>query len=259
MTPQGERDLPRDPVSVVSSGAYCVSDAAGDVAGTGEGLFYKDTRHLSRFVLRVDGRTLAPQSARVQGSTAEFSLAAPGGGVRAMRRRELGGGMREEIRLKNGSSSPAEVRAELECDADFMDLFEVRGYHHPVWRREVSRKTGDSSVYFAYHNGGFRRATRVYLSGEGVEPVYVPGGLSFVLNLGPGEECTVAVSVTLQEGGREAPWAPPARLYEGTPVLRTDHAALLGSWDRGVEDLGSLAFEVEEGLLVPAAGAPWYM
>jgi hypothetical protein len=90
VTPQGERDLPRDPVSVVSSGAYCVSDAAGDVAGAGEGLFYKDTRHLSRFVLRVDGCTLAPQSARVQGSTAEFSLTAPGGGIQVVRHRRLG-------------------------------------------------------------------------------------------------------------------------------------------------------------------------
>ncbi|MDQ3737051.1 MAG: amylo-alpha-1,6-glucosidase [Actinomycetota bacterium] len=259
MTPQGERDLPRDPVSVVSSGAYCVSDAAGDVAGAGEGLFYKDTRHLSRFVLRVDGCTLAPQSARVQGSTAEFSLTAPGGGIQVVRHRKLGGGMREEIRVKNDSSSPVEVRVELECDTDFIDLFEVRGYHRPVWRREVSRKTGDSSVYFAYHNSGFRRATRVYLSGEGVEPIYVPGGVSFVLNLGPREERTLTASVALQEGEREAPWAPPARLYEGTPVLKTDHKALLGSWNRGVEDLGSLAFEVKKGLLVPAAGAPWYV
>ena len=259
MTPQGERGLPRDSVSVGSPGAYCVSDAAGDVVGTGEGLFYKDTRHLSRFVLKVDGRTLALQSTRGQGSTAEFSLVAPDGAIWATRRRELGGGMREEIRLKNDSSSPVEIRVELECEADFMDLFEVRGYYRPVRRREVSRKTGDSFVYFAYQNGGFRRATRVYLSGEGVEPVYVPGGVSFVLNLGPREERAVTVSVTLQEGGREAPWAPPARLYDGTPVLRTDHAALLGSWERGIEDLRSLAFEVEKGLLVPAAGTPWYM
>src|ERR671917_582462 len=193
-------------------------------------------------------RTPATSRTSSSGSMAVLSLAAPRGGIRAMRRRELGEGMREEIRLKNDSSSPVEVRVELECDADFMGLFEVRGYHRPVRRREVSRKSGDSSVYFAYHNGGFRRATRVYLSGEGVEPIYVPGGLSFVLNLGSGEERTVAVSVTLQEGGRKAPWAPPARLYEGTPVLRTDHMALLRAWNRGVEDLGSLALEVEKGL-----------
>src|SRR5918997_3036167 len=259
MTPQRERSLPRDPVSVVSPGAYCVSDAAGDVAGTGEGLFYKDTRHLSRFVLKVDGCTLTPRGSKARGSTAEFSLVAAEGEIQVSRHRKLGGGMREEIRLKNASSSPVEVRVEIECDADFMDLFEVRGYYRPVRRSEVSRKTGDGSVRFAYRNASFRRATRVRLSGEGVEPVYVAGGVSFVLNLGPGEERAVTVSVTLQEGGWEAPWAPPVRLYEGTPVLRTDHAALLGSWERGIEDLGSLAFEVEEGLLVPAAGAPWYM
>jgi glycogen debranching enzyme len=259
MTPQGERGLPRNPVSLVSPGAYCGSDAAGDVVGTGEGLFYKDTRHLSRFVLKVDDGTLAPRSTRARGSMAEFSLVAAEGEIQVSRHRELGGGMREEILLKNASSSPVEVRVKLECDADFMDLFEVRGYYRPVRRREVFRRTGDGSVYFAYQNGGFRRATRVYLSGEGVAPFYVPGGVSFVLNLGPGEERAVTASVTLQEGGREAPWALPVGLYDGTPVLRTDHAALLGSWERGIEDLGSLAFEVEEGLLVPAAGTPWYM
>lgn len=83
------------------------------------------------------------------------------------RRHELGGGMREEIRLKNDSPSPVEVRVDLECDADFADLFEVRGYHRPVLRREVSRRIGGGCVTFAYQNGGFQRATRVYLSGEG--------------------------------------------------------------------------------------------
>src|SRR5918993_4813056 len=220
MTPRGERGLPPDPLSIVSPGAYCVSNAAGDVAGTGEGLFYKDTRHLSRFVLKVDGRTLTPWGLKARGSTAEFSLVAPEGEIQVSRHRKLGGGMREEIRLKNSSSSPLEVRVEIECDADFVDLFEVRGYYRPVRRREVSRKTGDSSTCFAYRNDGFQRATRVYLSGEVMEPVYLPGGVSLVLNLVPGEERAVTASVTLLEGGREAPWAPPARLYEETPVLK---------------------------------------
>lgn len=100
MTPQDERGLPREPVNVVSPGAYCVSDFVGDVTGAGEGLFYKDTRHLSRFVLKVDARTLVPQDTRARGSTAEFFLVAAEGEIQATRRRELGGGTREEIRLK---------------------------------------------------------------------------------------------------------------------------------------------------------------
>lgn len=258
MTPQGERGLSPDPLSIVSPGAYCVSDTAGDVAGTEEGLFYKDTRHLSHFVLRVDNRTLAPQSARVRGSTAEFSLVAPGCRIRAVRRRELGGGMREEIRLKNDSSSPVEVRVDLECDADFADLFEVRGWHS-ARRGEVSRRIREGCVDFAYQNDGFRRATQVSLSGEGVDTTYSPGGAWFVLALMPGEERAVNASIILQEGEREASWTLPSPLYEEVPVLETAHKALLGSWKRGVEDLGSLTFKVERGLLVPAAGAPWFM
>lgn len=256
MTPHDERGLSRDPTTVVSPGAYCVSDDAGDVIGAREGLFYKDTRHLSRFVLKVDGRRLVPQDTRTRGSTAEFYVTRDE--IPITRCRELGGGMREDIRLKNGSSLRVEVRVDLECDADFMDLFEVRGYHRPVRHREVSWKTGDGFAHFAYRNGDFRRATRVYLSGA--EPVlYVPGGISFVLSLEPGEERVVTAFVLLDEGGQEVSWVLPERLYEETPGLTTDHAALLKSWERGVEDLQTLTFEVERGLFAPAAGAPWYM
>jgi len=43
-------------VSVVSSGTYIVSDDRGDIHGsTGQGVFYRDPRHLSRFVLKIEG------------------------------------------------------------------------------------------------------------------------------------------------------------------------------------------------------------
>jgi hypothetical protein len=92
MMPQDERDLPWDSVNVVSPGASCVSNVAGDMIDSGGGLFYKDTRPpLARFVLKVDGRTLSPRSARVRSSTAEFSLYALEGEVQVVRRRVLGG------------------------------------------------------------------------------------------------------------------------------------------------------------------------
>jgi glycogen debranching enzyme len=75
----------------------------------------------------------------------------------------------------------------------------------------------------------------------------------------PGEERAVNASVVLREGEREAPWTLPSPLYKEAPVLKTAHKALFESWKRGIEDLGSLTFEVEGGLLVPAAGAPWFM
>ena len=73
-------------VSVVSPGAYAVSDGRGDFDGSaGPGLFYRDTRHLSRFVLRVDGEAPVPLGVRVRGSEAEFVLGAAAGSIRVAR------------------------------------------------------------------------------------------------------------------------------------------------------------------------------
>lgn len=48
-------------VSVVSPGAYCVSDGAGDFDGSaGLGLFMGDTRHLSVLRLRIGGARMVP-------------------------------------------------------------------------------------------------------------------------------------------------------------------------------------------------------
>ena len=133
--------MARELVSVVSLGAYCVSGGGGDVEGGDEGLFFRDTRHLSGLVLLVDGEGLVPGSARVRGSVARFEGSWAGAEMWVERRRELGGGMCEEILLLNQACECIEVRVELRCDADFADLFEVRDVA-PRRRREVLRETG---------------------------------------------------------------------------------------------------------------------
>jgi N-terminal domain of (some) glycogen debranching enzymes len=71
-------------VSVVSPGAYVVSDGGGDVDGSaGQGLFYRDMRHLSGFRLEIDGEPPVPLATRVRGSEAEFVLEAGKVGVSA--------------------------------------------------------------------------------------------------------------------------------------------------------------------------------
>ena len=42
-------------------------------------------------------------------------------------------------------------------------------------------------------------------------------------------------------------------------MLETSREELRRSWERSLEDLESLKLDVGEGLLVPAAGAPWFM
>jgi glycogen debranching enzyme len=257
-----ESGLLEGSVTVVSAGAYCVSDDVGDFGGSaGRGLFYRDTRHLSEFRLRLGGVRPVPLASWTRGSEAEFALAVGAGpeGVGVVRRRFLGGGMDEEILLSNESGVGMEVRVELECAADFRDVFEVRGYRRVARRGEISEEAGDARLRFAYRRRGFRRGTVVRVSGERIEPHAEPGRLSFDVHLGPEESRTVRVSVVLEEGGSEIRWRKPAPLYGDAPVLETGWEALRRSWERSVEDLEELSFDAGGGLIVPAAGAPWYM
>jgi glycogen debranching enzyme len=247
-------------VSVVSPGACAVSDGGGDFGGSsGPGLFYRDVRHLSRFALRVDGEAPIPLEARTRGSEAEFVLKAGAETIHVVRRRALGGGMDEEILLTNDSLEAVEARVELGCAADFRDVFDVRGYRRAAGRGELVEEVGEGLLRFSYRRGGFRRGTVVRVWGEGIEPDAQPGSISFDVRLEPGQERAARVVVVLEEGGKEVrPWGPAA-LYAEAPVLETGWEPLRLSWERSLEDLESLSLDLGDGLLVPAAGAPWYM
>ncbi|HEX2181552.1 MAG TPA: glycogen debranching N-terminal domain-containing protein [Rubrobacteraceae bacterium] len=249
-------------VSVVSPGAFCVSDGVGDFDGSpGRGLFIGDVPHLSVLRLRIGGARLVPLASWVRGSEAEFAVAAGVGpeGVDVVRRRSLGGGMEEEILLANESRVAVEVRVEVECAADFRDVFELRGWREAAGRGEVLEEAKDGRLRFAYRRGGFRRGTVVRVGGEGISPRAELGRLSFEVYLEPEETRAVRVSVELEEGGERVKLPGYAPLYAGAPGLETGWEALRASWERSLEDLESLTFDAGGGLLVPAAGAPWFM
>lgn len=255
-------------VSVVSPGAYAVSDGGGDIGVEGEqGLFYKDTRHLSKLTLTVNGAPPARRGCTTENSRARFFLAVPAGGredgLSVTRRRTLGAGMREEILFANRTGGPVEAAVELRCEADLRDVFDVRGFSRAEERGELSHTAEDGRLRFAYARDGFQRGTVVRASSEGVEPVVGPDGISLALRLGAGEERTVRVSVTFEEDGEETPPdlrpGSPGALYAGSPALETGWEDLRAGWEQSVEDLESLAFDAGGGAPVPAAGAPWYM
>jgi N-terminal domain of (some) glycogen debranching enzymes len=128
-------------VSVVSPGAYAVADGGGEVDGcVGQGLFYRDVRHLSEFHLEVNGELPVTVASRARGSAAEFvqSVGADGA-IAIVRRRSLGGGMTEEA---------VEAWVELECAADFRDVFDVRGYREASERGELAEKVEDGCLRF---------------------------------------------------------------------------------------------------------------
>ncbi|HSQ54968.1 MAG TPA: glycogen debranching N-terminal domain-containing protein, partial [Gemmata sp.] len=99
--------MPAETISILDGSSFAVSNRAGDIdAGPDQphGFFYKDTRHLSRWVLTVNGVTPAVLSTdSVEYYFAQFFLAPPTGTIykdpslSLIRRRMIGEGFVEEI------------------------------------------------------------------------------------------------------------------------------------------------------------------
>ncbi|MFH7025215.1 MAG: glycogen debranching N-terminal domain-containing protein [Heteroscytonema crispum UTEX LB 1556] len=136
-------DRPQPTLTVKDDDLFLVTDTAGNISGCSindanpsMGLFCADTRFLSRLELQIDGRSPVLLS-----STADkgFSLSilstnpkiddrlkADTVGIR--RELVLNGALFEEIEVSNYSTTTLTFELSLSFDADFVDLFEVRGH-----------------------------------------------------------------------------------------------------------------------------------
>ena len=127
------------PVTLIEGSTFCISEPGGDIVpDRSQGLFVRDTRMLSRWELTVDG--IEPQPLSVQQAepfAASFLGRMPPRAGRAdstllvIRRRYVGDGMREDITLRNTSARPGGSGWTLIAEADFADLFEVKGRSKP--------------------------------------------------------------------------------------------------------------------------------
>ena len=128
---------------------FAVFDMSGDIGafGAGEqGLYHEDTRYLSLFRLRLNGRRPLLLSARVKDDNELFGadltnadiplpdggLALPRDVLHLFRARFLWNGTwHERLRLWNYATGHVRVSLTFDIDADFADMFEVRGTTRP--------------------------------------------------------------------------------------------------------------------------------
>ena len=121
-------------VTLLEETTFCISDASGDIVpGGAQGLFFRDTRFISRLELRLDGEL--PEPVAVQPNDpfrCTFLARRPPGPNKAdstlllIRRRYVGNGLRDEITLRNLGHEPAAAHLTVAVDSDFADLFEVK-------------------------------------------------------------------------------------------------------------------------------------
>ena len=263
-------------VTLVTGATFCLSGRTGDISpDAAQGFFFRDTRLLSLWALRVRGRALQVLSVtRDEPYRATFlSRLVPEGAeteVLLERVRYVGDGMREDLRVRNLGREPVTLALSLSVGADFADLFAVKEGRLALDRSARVQVERDGLLLGDPSAPGPSYA-RVTAPGANCSP----GGLQFEVELGPRSEWGSTVLVGPGVNGQDVPGsfeldvplaaaAPARQLHRWrstAPRIETGHPGLARTLLRSLEDLGSLRIVDPEhpGEVAVAAGSPWFM
>ena len=211
---------------------FAVLDRNGDalpVIGGPEGLYHRDTRHLSRLELRLAGTKPLLLSSAVSddGAVLTCDLTNPdiaGDGWRPglerdqlhLRRSKFlrNGICFERLTVRSYAACPLALELELRFAADFADLFEVRGERRARRGTQHRPEIGADGVALAY-TGLDKRRRETRLRFDPAPTRIGPDRAVFALMLAPGERRTILIETLLRgrrrRGGSGArrPGSPP--------------------------------------------------
>lgn len=279
---QAER--PQAPLRVLKQGdSFAVFDQHGDIiaADASEaGLYHDGTRFLSRFELLLAHRPPLLLSSTITEDNALFTadLTNPDllrnaqvviarGEIHLFRSRVLwNASCLERIRVSNYARASVEFPLSVKLDADFADVFEVRGTRR-ARRGDRLPDSGGREYVFRYRGlDSVERRTRVRFdrSPDGVER----GLVIFTIRLEPLASTDIELSVTYESGeDTRTPESHEEALsrVRRRVVARTEKSCRITSsnetWNRWVRrstaDLQMMLTETPYGLY-PYAGIPWF-
>jgi glycogen debranching enzyme len=266
---------------------FLYSDMEGnldDRPGYGLGLYYQDTRFLSRFRMRISGRDpilLSSSAERAYMSYIDVTnpdlyeedeMAVPQQTLNIRRMRAIAGRVYERIRIKNYNSFPVALDVDLEFGADFADIFEVRGLFRDIRGHYDPPRVEERAAEFSYlGQDDIRRTTRIEFAHKPAR-LEVRGDLvetSFRVHLAAHE--TKLVSMTMETRVGEVPLPQKEfdaavhelrRSYEdwerSCTQIRTDNELFDQLLTRGLRDLRALYTKMDGNGII-AAGIPWFV
>ena len=274
---------------------FLVSDAFGDIVldGRGMGLYDGDTRILSCSVLRITGeRPVVLHSdpggswrGVVQATNPEFRKDPGdkmGGDERILRQtisiareRMIAEAYRERLDIENHGPIAFDCHVELELDADYADIFEVRGYSRPARGKLLPiEATADGGLVFGYVglDGVTVRTHVAFDPAPTLQPTRDDQGGSVVAHwanlLRPGERRQIAWTVHASREPAQSvhPAHPdaldPAQAHASwlskSSVIETDHELIDQVIRRSLDDLCLLESTDPLGDRFIAAGVPWF-
>lgn len=261
-----------------NDGISSVSLASGDIDVSTEpasGIYYRDTRYLSllRFSLGTVEPRLLDANLLPNALTAVFTnpplitsggAKLPGQQLVVQRRRVIDGSVMESLTFSNYARHAVTIEVRVRFDADFRDIFEVRGFERrlppPTVTAEIS---SDSVSYRCMGADGVDRTVALGLSRPATR--IDRDEAAFLLELEPrgSERIEIEVCIAGSPGGREGDEAA-ARVQEAQQdwldsitAIETSDEVLNAAINRSLVDIYSLR-SAGEGHAYIAAGVPWF-
>ena len=279
----GEIEEPRVPqrlFALKDRDTFIVSDSHGDIVGAGDGLFHDDTRILSRWELTIGDRAPTLLSGAVSQDNVYFTshglnraIPAPAGplgppGVVHIERKRFlwDERMYERIRVTSYNTETIALPLGLYFEADFRDMFEVRGARRPARGRLSPPQPTGRSVAFHYDGlDGVARQSFVAFSEtpQGLGADHAAFQISLItdecrelyIEVGIGEAATPSRE-RFRAAAARARFAMRRRRRQGARL--TTNGRLFNAWiDKSRADLALLTTPLKTGPY-PYAGIPWF-
>jgi len=265
---------------------FAVFDRFGDIDtfGTGElGMYYQDTRFLSRLTLKLGKDRPLLLSSTVREDNAVLAVDAtnpdvcrngetviPRGTVHIFRSKILWKRTcQERLRIHNFGRVPMDFSFSLEFDADFADIFELRGMTRERRGRRLETKIAQDEVVLAYE-GLDRRPRRTRIVFDPLPTRLSESAANYQIRLEPGEDASyrwvIACEVDADSRGQIKPCyekvvqeaaSATESAHARQPLIFTSNEQFNDWLNRSLADLEMMRTETPYGPY-PYAGVPWF-
>lgn len=262
---------------------FAVLDSHGDIGATpggSDGVFFHDTRHLSRLEMLLNGEQPLLLGSAVRDDNSFLTVDLTNSDLyldqTLVQQKDvlhivrtvflLNGTVYQRIRLQNHGDRPFDVRLSFMFSSDFADLFEVRGMTRKH-RGTVSEEAATSDVALNYL-GVDHSQRRTRLSFEPVPDQISGGSASYALVLQPNESRVLHVTVICDRDtaksqplpfrkGLRAAFLQRQAASRGVTTITTSNDIFNEVACRSMADLAMLTTQTPQGPY-PYAGIPWY-
>lgn len=254
---------------------FAIFDRLGDLKGFRHGLFHEGTRHLSWLELKLGGQRPLLLSSTVKKDNLLLLVDLTNSAnsleqdtVHVFRCRFLWHGVcYERIKVVNYNSARARISFSLRYDADFADIFEIRGTRRPRRGTRLPTEVGESHVTLVYR-GLDKLVRRTHIEFSPRPSQLTTSEARFDVDLAEKDEAYFYVIISFQTGfisTRSFPFDEAHRhRMEALDEYRvrscgiwTDNVQFNNWLDRSAADLQMLLTETPYGSY-PFAGVPWY-